>query len=58
MRHWTQQGRPEHIPKDIWETAINVTSVLPQAYGWRKIAEAVAMALLAERDSARTKPND
>lgn len=51
MRHWTQQGRPTHIPEDIWEKAVNATSVLPTAYGWRKITEAVAMAILAEREA-------
>jgi hypothetical protein len=46
---WRQRGRPEDIPLDIWNSAVAATSVLPHAYGWRKITESVARAILAER---------
>lgn len=41
--------QPDEIPADIWKSAVAATSVLPQAYGWRKITESVARAVLAER---------
>ncbi|QIB38144.1 hypothetical protein G3A56_09200 [Rhizobium oryzihabitans] len=42
-------NKPDDIPQDIWDKAVAVTSVMPASFGWRKITEAVAVALLAER---------
>lgn len=49
MPDWRQRGRPDDIPLDIWNAAVAATSVLPHAYGWRKITESVARAILTER---------
>lgn len=42
--------KPDEIPQDLWDKAAAVTSVMPASFGWRKITEAVARALLAERE--------
>ena len=41
--------RPADIPPVVWATAIAVTKTMPTAFGWGKITEEVARAILAER---------
>lgn len=44
-------SRPEDIPQDVWSAAVDVTKSQPTSFGWAKITEAVARAIMAEREA-------
>lgn len=51
-------ARPDDVPEDVWRAAVAVTSRQPTAFGWRKITEDVAKAILAERERCAAEADD
>lgn len=46
------------ISADIMRMAEAVTKTMPKAFGWRKITDEVAKAILAERSRCATKAHE